>query len=116
MSEMSDAGGESMIPELRTSSRFAIALTAGALAALAIAVLGVDHVENAFKSSSAAVVLLGAWCLTGCGGAIAGIVDAYVRPEGETLGLATTIAATLFAVLGMLVLASLALGAMDALG
>jgi hypothetical protein len=104
-----------MVPELRTSPRFAILIAVGAVASLAVAVLATDHVEDALKSGTAAVVVLGVWCGTGCGAAIAGIVDAYLRPNGEALGLATTIAATVFAILGMVVLASVAIGAMDAL-
>ena len=111
---MSDVTTKS-VPEIRTSGRFAIVLTVLALLAVGIGVFGVDHVEDALGSGSAAIAVVGVWCLAGCGGAIAAIVDAYVRPEGETLGLATTIAATVFAILGMVVLTSIALGAMDAL-
>ena len=59
--------------------------------------------------------MLAVWCLSGCGGAIAAIVDAFVRPDGEAVGLGATIAATVFAILAMVVLTSVALGAMDAL-
>jgi hypothetical protein len=112
---MSDARETELVPEIRTSGRFAIAFTVVALAAVGVAVFGIDHVEDALGSGSAAIAVLAVWCLSGCGGAIAAIVDAYVRPEGETLGLATMIAATVFGILGMVVVTSIALGAMDAL-
>jgi len=100
-----------MIPELRTSPRFAIALAVMAVLALAISLGLGNQLEDAMGSSTAAVVVLGLWCLIGAAVAITAIVDAYIKPEGELLGLVTSIAATVFALLAMLVLTGIVVGA-----
>jgi hypothetical protein len=40
-------------------------------------------------------------------------VDAYLKPEGERLNLATTVAATLFAILALAVVSGVVAGAAD---
>ena len=107
---MSDVRRE-MIPEVRTTPRFAVALCVAALAALCVAVFGAEQIQKALESESAATIVLALWCVAATAAAIAGVVDAYIRPEGEQLGLATAIAATVFAVLSLVVLVSLVLGA-----
>ena len=100
-----------MIPELRTTPRLAIFLALASVLAIVVAVTLGSQVEDALGSSAAALLLLSLWCAVGVGAAMAAIVDAYVQPEGELLGLITTIAATVFAVLSMLVVAAIAVGA-----
>ena len=83
---------------------------------LAIAALGISftvghQLEDPFKSDTAAAVILGLWCLVGAGAAITAIVDAYIKPEGELLGLITTIAATVFGLLALIVVIGVVVGA-----
>ncbi len=100
-----------MSTQLRTSERMAIALAVTALIGVGVAVLAGSQLEKAFNSTPAATVLLVLWCLTGVGAAIAALVDAYVKPDGEELGYWVTVAATTFAVLSLLALVGIALGA-----
>ena len=72
-----------------------------------------SQLENLLGSHGAATAVLVIWCLLGCGAAIAAVVDAYIKPEGERLGLATTIAATIFAILALAVIAGVVAGAAD---
>jgi len=104
-----------MIPELRTSRRFAIVLAVGAMIAIAISVAGVDKLEEALDSATGAAVVLGAWCLIGAVTAITAIVDAFIEPEGERLELATRIGATLFCLLALVVVIGIVVGATGAL-
>jgi len=104
-----------MIPELRTSRPFAIALVAGAVVAIGISVLGVEKLEEALDSASGARLVLGAWCLLGAAAAITAIVDAYIQPEGERLELATRVGATLFGLLALVVVIGIVVGATGAL-
>ncbi|MDQ3571297.1 MAG: hypothetical protein M3383_00370 [Actinomycetota bacterium] len=99
------------IPEIRTSERSAIALCAAAVFAIAVAVLAGSQLDKAFNSQTAAIAVLAAWCLSGGGAAIAAVVDAYVKPEGEDLGYWTTVAAAVFGVLTLLALVGIAIGA-----
>lgn len=101
-----------MIPELRTTRRVAIALAVSAVLAIAIALTFGHQIEDPLGDTAATAVLV-AWCLIGSGVAIAAIVDAYLAPAGERLGLIVTIAATLFALLSSLVLAGIVAGATD---
>lgn len=103
----------STLPEIRTRPNTAIALCVGALFAIVIAVLGSSQLEKLLDSGSLATVILVLWCVLGCAAAIAAIVDAYVKPEGERLSLATTVAATLFAILALAVIAGVVAGAAD---
>ena len=100
-----------LIPEVRTSRNTAIALCVAALAALALAALFGDQLEDPLGSEAASLVVLVVWCLAGAGAAITAIVDAYIRPEGELLGLITTIVATVFGVLALLVTIGIVVGA-----
>lgn len=100
-----------LIPEIRTSRSTAIALCVAAVAALALAALFGDQLSDPLGSETAALVVLVVWCLAGTGAAIAAIVDAYIRPEGETLNLITTIVATVFGVLALLVTIGIVVGA-----
>jgi drug/metabolite transporter (DMT)-like permease len=101
------------IPEIRTSQRFAIVLSLLAVVATAIAVTVGSRVEDGLGSAAAATALLVIWCATGFGAAMAAVVDAWVRPEGERLGLATTIAATVFALLALVVVAGVVASVAD---
>jgi len=98
-------------PEIRTSERVAIALCVASVLAMAVAVLGGSQLDKAFNSRSLATVVLAAWCLAGAGAAIAAVVDAYVKPDGEDLGYWTTVAAAVFGVLSLLALVGIAIGA-----
>ena len=100
-----------MIPELRTSPRLAISLSVAAVAALGITFTLGHQLEDPLKSETGAVVVLALWCLAGAGGAITAIVDAYIKPEGERLALITTIVAAVFAVLALLVVIGIVIGA-----
>lgn len=100
-----------MIPEVRTSRQVAITLCVGTVIALAVAVLFGHQLEAPLQSETGSVVVLTIWCLLGAGAAITAIVDAYVRPEGERLGLITTIAATVFGVLALVVFIGIVVGA-----
>ena len=100
-----------LIPEVRTSRNTAIALCAAALAALGLALAFGHQLEDPLGSETASLIVLVVWCLAGAGAAIAAIVDAYIRPEGETLGLITTIVATVFGVLALLVAIGIVVGA-----
>jgi hypothetical protein len=91
----------------------AIAICVGALFAIVVAAFAGTQLEKLLGSETAATAILVIWCLLGCGAAIAGVVDAFIKPEGERLGLATTIAATLFAILALAVIAGVVAGAAD---
>ena len=99
------------IPEVRTGRPAAIALSVGAVVALVVAIGLNRHLEDALNSSGAALAVLAAWCVLGVALAIAAVLDAYVRPDGETLSLAVAIAATVFAIASMLVVAGIVAGA-----
>ena len=100
-------------PEIRTRPPTAIAICIGAVLSLGVASLAGSQLEKLLDSQTAATVILILWCVLGCVAAIAAVVDAYIRPEGERLGLATTIAATIFAILGLAVIAGVVAGAAD---
>jgi drug/metabolite transporter (DMT)-like permease len=100
-------------PEIRTRPPIAIALCAGALFSLVVASKAGSQLEKLLDSETAATAILIFWCALGFAAAIAAIVDAYVKPEGERLGLATTIAATLFSILALAVIAGVVAGAAD---
>jgi hypothetical protein len=100
-----------LVPEVRTSRRSAIVLSVLALAALGLTFAFGEQLEDPLKSETGSIVVLGVWCAVGAGAAIAAIVDAYIRPEGELLGLITTIAATVFALLALLVTIGIVVGA-----
>lgn len=102
-----------MTPEIRTKPPIAIAICIGAVFSLVIASLAGSQLEKLLDSSTAATVILVLWCLLGCAAAIAAVVDAYIKPEGEQLGLATAVAATLFAILALAVVAGVVAGAAD---
>ena len=102
-----------MMPEIRTRRPVAIAICVGALFSLVIAAFAGSQLEKLLGSETAATAVLVVWCLLGCGAAIAAVVDAFIKPEGERLGLATTIASTLFAILGLAVIAGVVGGAAD---
>ncbi len=91
----------------------AIAICVGALFSLVIAAFAGSQLEKLLGSETAATAVLVVWCLLGCGAAIAAVVDAFIKPDGERLGLATTIASTLFAILGLAVIAGVVAGAAD---
>ncbi|MDQ2676155.1 MAG: hypothetical protein M3Y34_05045 [Actinomycetota bacterium] len=101
------------MPEVRTKPPTAVAISAGALLAIVIAAFGGSQLEKLLDSATLATVILVLWCALGCAAAIAAIVDAYVRPEGERLSLATTVAATVFAILALAVIAGVVAGAAD---
>jgi hypothetical protein len=101
------------MPEIRTRPATAIVICIGAVFALVVAAFAGSQLENLLGSETAATAILAIWCLLGCGAAIAAVVDAYIKPEGERLGLATTIAATLFAILALAVIAGVVAGAAD---
>ena len=100
-----------MVPELRTSQRFAITLCVATVAAIGLSVALGEQLEDPLTSSTGAAVLLGVWCVVGAGAAITAIVDAYIKPEGERLGLITTIAATVFGLLALTVVIGIVVGA-----
>jgi peptidoglycan/LPS O-acetylase OafA/YrhL len=100
-----------VVPEVRTTRRAAIVLSVLALVSIGVALTIGHQLEDPLSSSTASVVILAAWCVLGAGAAIAAIVDAYVRPEGEILSLATTIAATVFGLLSLLVTIGIVVGA-----
>ena len=100
-------------PEIRTKPAAAIAICIGAVLSLGVASLAGSQLEKLLDSQTASTVILVIWCLLGCAAAIAAVVDAYIKPEGERLGLATTVAATLFAILGLAVIAGVVAGAAD---
>jgi drug/metabolite transporter (DMT)-like permease len=100
-----------MTPEIRTKPPVAIALCLGAVFSLVVASLAGSKLEDLLGSSTAAPVVLVLWCLIGCGAAIAAIVDAYIKPEGERLSFATAIAATVFAVMALAVVSGVVAGA-----
>lgn len=102
-----------MIPELRTTPRLAIVLSLAAVASVAVAVLAGSRLEEGLGSGAAATAVLVVWCTTGWSASIAALVDAYVKPEGELLGLAVTIAATVFAVIGLAVVSGVVAGFAD---
>ena len=107
----SDTIPDVRIPVVRTGARTAIALSVGALFAIVVSIGLNRHLEDALGSETAAMVVLGAWCVLGAAVAIAAIVDAYLRPEGETLALVIAVAATVFAVAWLLVVAGIIVGA-----
>ena len=102
-----------MTPEVRTRPRAAIALCVCALFAIIIAIFAQGQLENLLDSRGGAIAVLAVWCVLGCAAAICAVVDAYVKPEGERLNLATTIAATLFAILALAVVSGVVAGAAD---
>jgi predicted exporter len=102
-----------MIPEVRTKPATAIAMSVAALVSLVIAAFAGSRLEDLLGSAGLSTAVLGVWCVLGFGAAIAAIVDAYVKPEGERLSLAATVAATLFAVLGLAVVSGVVAGAAD---
>lgn len=108
--ESNEARAE-LIPEVRTGRPTAIVLAIGALVALVVAIGLNRHLEDALGSTGAALAVLAAWCVLGVAVAIAAVLDAYVRPDGETLSLAVAIAATVFAIASMLVVAGIVAGA-----
>jgi hypothetical protein len=101
------------MPEIRTKPSTAIAICIGALLSLVVAAFAGSQLEKLLDSQTAATVILALWCVLGCAAAIAAVVDAYIRPEGERLNLATTIAATLFAILALAIIAGVVAGAAD---
>ena len=82
-----------------------------ALVSLGVALTIGHQLEDPLSSSTASVVVLAIWCVLGACAAITAIVDAYIRPEGELLGLITTIVATVFALLSLLVTIGIVVGA-----
>jgi hypothetical protein len=102
---------DTMIPEVRTSRRFAITISVFALVSLALALMFGDQLEDPLNSSTGALIVLVVWCAAGVGAAITAIVDAFIRPEGELLGLITSIVATVFGLLALLVVIGIVVGA-----
>ena len=100
-----------MVPEVRTTRRFAIAMSVVAVFALALALTFGHQLEDPLTSETGAVVVLAVWCVVGAAAAITAIVDAYVRPEGELLSLIASIAAAIFGVLALLVVIGIVVGA-----
>ena len=100
-----------MVPEIRTTRRFAIAMSVLAVGALASRCCSVTSSRTRSTSDTAALVVLAAWCVAGAAAAITAIVDAYVRPEGELLALITSIAAAVFGVLALVVVIGIVVGA-----
>jgi hypothetical protein len=100
-----------VVPEIRTSRRSAIALCVLAVLSLGLAVTVGHQLEDPLNSETAAVVVLAVWCAVGAGAAIVAIVDAYIRPEGELLGLIASIAATVFGLLALAVVIGIVVGA-----
>ena len=98
-------------PELRTQPGTAIALCVSALAALVIAIFAAGQLESLLGSRSGAIAVLAVWCVIGCAAAICAVVDAYLKPEGERLNLATTVTATVFAVLALAIVSGVVAGA-----
>lgn len=103
-------------PEIRTKPATAIVITVGALLSIGVAAFGGTQLEKLLDSETAATVILIFWCALGCAAAIAAIVDAWVKPEGERLSLATTVVATIFAVLALAVIAGVVAGAANLSG
>jgi peptidoglycan/LPS O-acetylase OafA/YrhL len=100
-----------LVPELRTSRTFAIALSVLALAALGLALTQGDQLDDPLGSETATTIVLAVWCVVGAGAAIVAIVDAYIRPDGEVLGLITSIAATVFGLLALAITIGIVVGA-----
>jgi hypothetical protein len=100
-----------LVPEVRTTQRAAIVLSVLALVSVGVALTIGHQLEDPLSSSTGSVVVLAVWCVLGAGAAITAIVDAYIRPEGELLGLITTIVATVFALLSLLVTIGIVVGA-----
>lgn len=100
-----------MIPEVRTGRRGAIALAVLGLAVLAITVLAGRQLEDVLDSETAGTAVLAVWCVLAAGVAIAAVVDAYVRPDGELISLWVAIAGTVLAILSALVIAGIVAGA-----
>jgi hypothetical protein len=100
-----------MVPEVRTTRRTAIVLTVLALGSFAVAATIGNQLEDPLNSNTASLAVLIVWCVLGAGAAITAIVDAYIKPEGEVLGLITTIAATVFGLLSLLVVIGVVVGA-----
>lgn len=101
------------VPEIRTTRRMAVLYCVFTVFALGVAALGSSKLEDGLGSSGASVALLGLWCILGVAVAIAAVVDAWVKPEGERLGLAISIAATAFVVVGLVVVAGMVAGVAD---
>ena len=92
-----------MVPEVRTTRRTAIVLTVLALVSFAVAATIGNQLEDPLNSNTASLVVLIVWCVLGGGAAI--------TAEGEVLGLITTIAATVFGLLSLLVAIGVVVGA-----
>lgn len=100
-----------LVPEVRTTQRTAIVLSVLALVSVGVALTIGHQLQDPLSSSTASVVVLALWCVLGAGAAITAIVDAYIRPEGELVGLITTIVATVFGLLSLLVTIGIVVGA-----
>ena len=98
-----------MIPEVRTTRRFAIAMCVLAVLALALALTFGHQLEDPLTSDTAAVAVA-VWCVAGAAAAITSIVDAYIRPEGELWSLITSVGA-IFGVLALVVVIGIVVGA-----
>ncbi len=95
------------MPEVRTSRGGAIVLCVATLFAVVISLTVGGSIEESLGSEGLALVILATWCLSGAIAGIGGIVDAYVRPEGEVLGVVVSVAATVFSVLAVIVVVAL---------
>ena len=100
-----------LVPEVRTTQRTAIVLSVLALVSVGVVLAIGQQLQEPLSSSTASVVVLALWCVLGAGAAITAIVDAYIRPEGELVGLITTIVATVFGLLSLLVTIGIVVGA-----
>jgi membrane associated rhomboid family serine protease len=100
-----------VVPEVRTTRRFAIAMSVLAVLALALALTFGHQLEDPLTSKTGSVVVLAVWCVAGAAAAITAIVDAYIRPEGELLSLIASIAAAVFGVLALVVVIGIVVGA-----
>ena len=100
-----------LVPEVRTTQRTAIVLSVLALVSVGVALTIGHQLQDPLSSSTASVVVLALWCVLGAGAAITAIVDAYIRPEGELVGLITTIVATVFGLLSLRVTIGIVVGA-----
>ena len=100
-----------VIPEVRTTRRFAIAMCVLAVLALALALTFGHQLEDPLTSDTAAVAVLAVWCVAGAAAAITSIVDAYIRPEGELWSLITSVGAAIFGVLALVVVIGIVVGA-----
>lgn len=99
------------MPEIRTTRGVAIVLCVAAVLSIAIGTLGGSQLEKLLDSGTLATVVIAIWCVVGAVAAIAAVIDAYIKPEGERLGLAIAVAATIFAILGLAVISGVVAGA-----